>query len=476
MKPILWIIGSLSLILSACGAPATPQMIAVPGGPPLVQAAPNATATPTPFQPSLPTPLASLTSAPPFDTSTALPSVTPLVIEPMATPVIEFMLTPVALPELGDNDSINFLLLGSDSRGGPGFRTDIIIVAVVWPKRGQVSLISIPRDLWVNIPEVGMQRINTAYGYGTNYPGGGAGLLKDTVLNNLGIRIDHTAMVDFNGFRQIVDTLGGIDVPVYCAFTDWRMLAPTLDPELESSWGLFTLDPGLVHMDGDLALWYARSRKRSSDLDRGRRSQEVLRAIYTKGLKADAIRRLPDLYAQFNTTVTSDLALNDVLALAPLALHLSNADIRSYYINGPYITPWTTPGGAAVLLPNTEMIQILLQQALTPSEQKEVVKAYKIEVQNGSPTDGYDALAAERLNYAGYATSLGKADNREHPITLLYDLTKNQDGQRLERLKALFGLSDANVVKTPGFEYPADYVLIVGADYQPCFSPDRLAP
>jgi LCP family protein required for cell wall assembly len=475
MKRLLWIIGLFSLVLSACAAP-TPQMIAVPGGPPLVMAAPNATATPTPFQPSQPTPLATITSAPPFDTSTPLPSVTPLVIAPLATPTIEFLLTPVAMPALGDNDSINFLLLGSDSRGGGGFRTDILIVAVVWPKRGQVSLISIPRDLWVNIPEVGMQRINTAYQSGTNYPGGGAGLLKDTIMFNLGIRIDHTALVDFNGFRQIVDTLGGIDVPVFCAYTDWRLLAPTLDPELESSWGLYTINPGLIHMDGDLALWYARSRKRSSDLDRGRRSQEVLRAIYSKGLQADAIRRIPDLYTQFNDTVTTDVGLNDLLALAPLALHLSNADIRSYYINGPYITPWTTPGGAAVLLPNIEMIQIMLQQALTPSEQKEVVQTYKIEVQNGSPTDGYDALAAERLNYAGYETSLAKADNREHPLTLLYDLTAEQDGQRLEKLKALFGLSDANVVKTPGFDYPSDYVLIVGADFQPCFRPDQLAP
>jgi hypothetical protein len=229
-------------------------------------------------------------------------------------------------------------------------------------------------------------------------------------------------------------------------------------------------------MDGDLALWYARSRKRSSDLDRGRRSQEVLRAIYTKGLEADALRRLPELYTQFSTTVTTDLGLNDVLALAPLALHLSNADIRSYFINGRYVTAWTTPGGASVLLPNTETIQVMLQEALTPSEQKEAVQTYTVEVQNGSPYDGYDSLAAERLNYAGYETGLGKADNRDHPITLLYDLTTDQSGYRLEKLKALFGLSDANVVKTPGLDYPSDYVLIVGADFQPCFKPDNLAP
>ena len=103
------------------------------------------------------------------------------------------------------------------------------------------------------------QRINTAYQHGisVDYPGGGPGLLKDTILYNLGIRIDHTAMVEFDGFRQIVDTLGGVDVPVSCSYTDWRLIDPTFNPEVESNWNLYTTGPGLIHMDGDLALWYA---------------------------------------------------------------------------------------------------------------------------------------------------------------------------------------------------------------------------
>ena len=83
-----------------------------------------------------------------------------------------------------------------------------------------------------------MQRINTAYQSGEigGYPGGGPGLLKDTIAYNLGIRIDHTAMVEFDGFRRIVDTLGGVDVPVGCAYTDWRLIDPSYDPYNENNW------------------------------------------------------------------------------------------------------------------------------------------------------------------------------------------------------------------------------------------------
>ena len=108
--------------------------------------------------------------------------------------------------------------------------------------------LSLPRDLWVNIPSVGMQRINTAYEYGENggYAGGGPGLLKDTILYNFGLQIDHTVMVDFNGFRQIVSTIGGIDVPISCPYTDWRLIDPSYNLEDENNWALYTAGPGLI--------------------------------------------------------------------------------------------------------------------------------------------------------------------------------------------------------------------------------------
>jgi LCP family protein required for cell wall assembly len=448
----------------------------------LVEAPENSTATPTPFQPSekpiskvqltspvllSPTVLPPVASATPFSTPTQLPTqaLTPDVITE-AQPVIDAA------------ESINVLLLGSDTRNGTSFRTDTILIAAVRPKDGQISLISIPRDLWVNIPNVGMQRINTAYQYGEidGYEGGGAGLLKDTILFNLGVKIDHTAMVDFEGFRRTVDTIGGIDVPISCAYTDWRLQDPTFDPEDENNWFLYTAGPGLVHMDGDLSLWYARSRKRSNDFDRGRRQQEVIRSIYSQALRSQLIPRLPQLYTDLSSAFITDLGLADVIKFSPLALHLTNADIRSYYIAGDLVTSWITPGGAYVLLPNTELIQQMLNTAVSSSPAQQKRELISVEIQNGSSVDGWDTLAAERLNYAGYRTSFQPADNNAHSVSLLYDLTPEQDRLRSASLLAVLGLPDTALVSAPTKGTKVSYAFMVGSDYTPCFDPAGLTP
>jgi len=379
---------------------------------------------------------------------------------------------------LTDDQTVTFLLLGSDKRPGQTyFRTDTIVVAAIRPTSGQVTLISVPRDLYVYVPTVGMDRINTAYEYGImhNYPGGGEALVKDTFLYNLGIRIDHLAIIDFDGFRRIVDTLGGVDVPVACSYTDWHLIDPSYDPENENNWSLYTVGPGLVHMDGDLALWYARSRLRSSDFDRGRRSQEVLRALYMRALQTDSISKIPQLYNDFNSTVITDLGLDTILQLSPLALHLKNADVRSYYIGRDYVTAWMTPGGASVQLPNGPAIQSMLQQALSASPVTVERSALTVEVRNGTSNPGWDALAAERLNYAGFDTRLAPADRQDYAASLLYDLSAVPNLTRAGTMLAVLGLPPSAFVTAPT-QADVDYVLIVGADYQPCFNPNNLAP
>jgi LCP family protein required for cell wall assembly len=373
---------------------------------------------------------------------------------------------------------VTFVLLGSDKRPGQTyFRTDTIVIAAVRPGSGQVTLISVPRDLYVYIPNVGMDRINTAYEYGEmyHYPGGGTALLKDTLVYNLGIRIDHLAIVDFDGFRRIVDTLGGLDVPVFCSYTDWHLIDPGYDPENENNWSLFTVGPGVVHMDGDLSLWYARSRQKSSDFDRGRRSQEVLRALYTRALQTDAIGKIPQLYNDFSSSVITDLGLDGILQLSPLALHLNNADIRSYYIGRDDVTGWMTAGGASVLLPNGPAIQSMLQQALSASPRTPDQAALTVEIRNGTGNPGWDALAAQRLNYAGYDTRLAPADRQDYANSLLYDLSASPDLNRGTSLLILLGLPPAAFVSAPT-QTDINYVLIIGQDYQPCFNPANLAP
>ena len=228
-------------------------------------------------------------------------------------------------------------------------------------------------------------------------------------------------------------------------------------------------------MDGDLALWYARSREMSSDFDRGRRSQEVLRALYTQALKTNAISKIPQLYNDFSSSVITDLGLNDLLQLAPLALHLNNADIRSYYIGRNDVSAWMTPGGASVQLPNGPVIQSMLQQALSPSPRAAQTTALTVEVRNGTANPAWDALAAERLNYAGYNTTLAPADRLSYASSLLYDLSATPDLNRATSLLTILGLPSSAFVTSPT-KTSTNYVLIVGADYKPCFNPNGLAP
>jgi len=503
MKPsqshvILFFIFISAIIFYACSAP--PQAsLSAPLPFILITSAPNASPTPTPFQPSLYTPTqssplsynlntpipqqilatetASPTPIPPID-PTATVDVSQLFPTVAAPPVAESVaIAPTSLPPLTDNETINFLLIGSDKRPGSSYRTDTLVIAIVWPKEGQVSLISIPRDLWIYIPTVGMQRINTAYQSGeiTGYTGGGPGLLKDTIAYNLGIRIDHTAMVEFDGFRRIVDTLGGVEVPIACAYTDWRLIDPTYDPENENNWWLFTVGPGQIHMDGDLALWYARSRSKSNDFDRGRRQQEVLRTIFTKALQTDTFSKIPQLYNDFSSTVITDLGLADLLRMSPYAVNFTNANIRGYYIRPPYVSSWTTPGGAAVLLPNEAELNQMLIEATTLSTYAVQRKVITVDVQNGAPFDTWDSLAASRLNYAGYQTTISNADRRDYASSVIMDFTPGQDSAQRQAIIATLNLYAANVISLPDANSPVQYRVILGYDYEPCFQPQDLS-
>lgn len=484
MRPRQIYLACLLLILvSACGVqPSATVSLATPTSFYLVAVPADATPTPTPFQPvaiNNPVDTPFLITETPFPLDATFDPNT--LIIPTTTP--ELFYVPPYAPNpamvLTRDGTVTFLLLGSDKRPGQTYsqtRTDTIIIAVIRPSSGQVALISVPRDLYVYIPTVGMAKVNAAFRYGEmyNYPGGGFALLKDSILYNLGISIDHMAIVDFDSFRRIVDTLGGIDVPVFCSYTDWRLIDPSYDPENENNWALYTVGTGVIHMDGDLALWYARSRSKSDDFDRGRRSQEVIRALYKRALQTNSISKIPQLYADFSSAVATDLSLTDILQLSPLALHLNNADIRSFYITRDLVASATTPSGAS-LLPNGPAIQSMLQQALSFAPRTTEVQPLTIEVRNGTSNSGWDSLAAERLNYVGYNTEINIADRQDYANSWLYDLSASPDLNRIGSILNILGLPPSAFVSAPN-QADVNFVFIVGADYQPCFKPASLAP
>lgn len=248
---------------------------------------------------------------------------------------------------------VNILLLGSDQRPNDGgFRTDVIILLTLNPKDNSVSLTSFPRDLYVYEPGWRMNRINAAMAHG-NFE-----MLAQTFAYNFGVTPQHYIFINFSGFVNIINALGGVSVQVAQGITDAR-----------EGPGDFTVPAGSVQMDGDTALWYVRSRGTSSDFDRTRRQQEVLTAIFFRLLSLDAIAKAAELYDQYKTLVTTDIGLTDALSLLPLAAAVgSNNQIHHYAIGADDVTPWTTSSGGAVLLPNADLVREIMKQALSAVE------------------------------------------------------------------------------------------------------------
>mgnify|MGYP001099230992 CR=1 FL=1 len=299
------------------------------------QAMEESAPTPTPFQPVADNP--------------GNPVGTP---EPGSDPETEP--TPTTRVLKKPDGQVNIILLGSDARPDEGgFRTDIIVWVSLNPKDKYVSAVSFPRDLYVNIPGYGENRINVAF------PRGGFDLLADTFEENFGVRPDHYLMVDFNGFKSVINNLGGITVQTQ------RGLSDTCAKWINSS-GYCSVGPGPVHMNGELALWYARSRYSTNDIDRARRAQEVIEAIFNRLMSFDVILKAPDLYNAYINYVDTDIKLSDVLGLLPLANEIyKNDDIRSYVIGYDHAYDWVTWQGAQVLVPDYDRIMDLMIEALS---------------------------------------------------------------------------------------------------------------
>ncbi len=288
------------------------------------------TPTPTPFQPLRPT-----GTWEPTPTFTPTPSPTP---------------TPTPLPSIAElyRGRINVLLLGSDQRPWEwGFRTDTILLVSYNPATGATSLISFPRDLYVDIPGVGPNRINTAMFYG------GFDTLAATLEQHFGLRPQYYILVKRGQFKAILETLGDLEVQVARPYCDWYT---------DGRW--LCVGPGRVTMNPDVALWYARARKNSNDLDRNRRQQEVVTAIIERLFSLDGLRRAPEMYARLRGLVTeTNIGLDTLLRWLPA---LSKADpnrVYHYPMTQVHVRPWVTPGGGQVLLPNYDAIEALLRAA-----------------------------------------------------------------------------------------------------------------
>jgi LCP family protein required for cell wall assembly len=281
--------------------PTVDAQLGHPAGAAAVHAAPAAT---VPIEPTL---ALAPTQLPPTATR-AQPSATSIPTQPPATP------TPPAPPA---GDPITVLLLGSDERPGETdpARTDAIIIARIDPRSGRVALASLPRDLWVDIPGYGQARINAANVWGIiyNYPEGGLGLARKTVSNLLGIPIDYTIHINFQGFMGAIDALGGVTVDVPKELYDDEF------PTMDYGYTVAHFLPGPQQMDGATALTYSRIRHPDSDFERMRRQQAVVVATLARIREQNPMQSLmsvEDVTAALRAYVQTDLPEDRMIGLA----------------------------------------------------------------------------------------------------------------------------------------------------------------
>jgi LCP family protein required for cell wall assembly len=362
-------------------------------------------------------------------------------------------------------DVLTILLIGGDRDYVLDMNTDTLIVAVVNRSTKQVSLLSIPRDLWVYIPTYGWGRINIAHRIGQRgkyADGKGPGLLMRTIEENLGIHIDHWARVGYEGFARAVDELGGVDLVVPCR-VNLRYKPPDSPDEQE-----MILSPGVQHLDGETALRYVRTRRGDTDFERAQRQQQFLKAVWYQFKSPETVLKIPGLWSAMKGAFATDLKLGDVLALAPVALDLEPKDVRSLAIGRGQVQSWTTPAGASVLLPIPERVQEMVNRLYAlPAGDGTEGEAARVEVLNGTGRAQLAAVAADQLRWEGFKIGgTGPAERDDHRKTQIF-VFKDQP-QALERVAQLLHVQPANIIRQPDASQGADLRVVLGSDYDPC--------
>ncbi|MEP7291178.1 MAG: LCP family protein [Chloroflexota bacterium] len=385
--------------------------------------------------------------------------------------------SPVPTLDRHGDDLLNILLLGNDGEiTEDGFlRTDTMIVVSINRTAGTVAMLSLPRDIYVYIPGWTMQRLNLAYIHGEagGWIDGGFGLLRQTLLYNFGINVHYFAMVNLTGFKTIVDAVGGVNLAVDCAIED----LPLVDTDVpagayrSNEEGYYVLPVGYYSMTGAEALWYARSRHSSSDFDRGRRQQQVLRAIWRKAKETGLLNNIVPLWSEGSQYIQTNLTFEDVLGLVPLALSIDPSKIENFELARTYhTTPWQPPDGSNVQLPNYDHLRQLLDDFYTPPTDNQLLaEQATISVRNGTANESWDRVAAERLFSAGFlASAEGAADNTAYTDTILIDHTGRSKGSSLAELAQVLNVRPENLRIEPDPNRTVDFEVILGGSYSSC--------
>jgi LCP family protein required for cell wall assembly len=395
----------------------------------------------------------------------------------------------VELPPAWDGASrVTLLLIGLDYRdweagtGAP--RSDTMMLLTLDPQTMAAGMLSIPRDMWVNIPGYGYSRINNAYafGEGDKLPGGGPGLAMKTVESFLGIPIHYFARVDFTTFEAMVDTIGGI-----CIDVPYEIIIDPLGPHNTA-----TLEPGYECINGSEALAYARARDveqgvLGGDVERGQHQQQVVMAIRDKVLAnlTALVTQAPVLYNQLSSGVDTNLSLDDILRLAMLAKDIKTEDIINGSIDYTMMEDaWYNLNGQemAVLRPFPDRIREMVDKifgsgaqipaAQGDTTQKMVDEGARVAIVNGSGVEGLASKTAEYLKGQGMNV-VGFGNTGDYPASYNYPfptrtvvIVQGECLYAMQYIQALMAFdTSSQIIIDYNPDAAADIIIALGYDW-----------
>jgi LCP family protein required for cell wall assembly len=369
-----------------------------------------------------------------------------------AQPGIDDQLAGV-LEKRENREPFNVLILGSDARSDDeSARADTIIVARIDVQSGKVWMISVPRDTRAQIPGHGTGKINGALFYG------GPSLMVETVRDLLGIPIHHYMSVDWTGFQNVVDALGGVWIDVDVLIDDPKAASHSPGGRARR------IEPGYQVLDGEHALTYVRSREfPDADFTRMRHQQTFFKALADQATKAGNVLKIPSMVRELAQYTSTDMRVGDLIDVANAMRDIGGGNVETATLLGEWRSPyvWTDEENKAFLI--DAMMNGRSFEASEESGADAIDPAtISVSVRNGAGIEGSAAAAAEILGTAGYPiTEVGNANQFVYDETLVVYKTGRENAVQVAE-----ALPKARVVESRGmYEFSSAVLVVVGKDY-----------
>ncbi len=382
-----------------------------------------------------------------------------------------------------DEGRVNILLLGMPGPGNPGPElTDTIIILSLKPAENKAAMLSIPRDLYVQAPGTrSYARINSMYTFGeqkskwaqnkenssfsTEQPTDGFSYCKQSISDITGLPIHYFLKMDFVGFEKIIDELGGVDIYVEKDINDPYF------PDGKYGYKTFKISQGQHHMDGNLALKYARSRKTTSDFDRAKRQQQILTAVKEKALDLSVFDagKIINIIKIIGDHFKTDLSIEEIERLIKISQDVNKDEIIVRVLDNSASGPLksTSYNGASVMIPKLGMNNYSQIQQIAKNIFEEgnlASETAKIEIQNGSSTVGLATSTAKTLRDSGLNVIKVTDATGKFQTTQIIDYTADAKPNTIKFLKSKLG---GQVTKeTPPKGVTADIVVILGENFK----------